>query len=74
MTVTLPAETDVSSLVPQFETLSPTDRVYIDETVQTSGSSAVDFTKKIVYRLESDVSGKTDMKAVSTINMNIVFQ
>jgi hypothetical protein len=70
--VTLPAGTDATRLVPQFTTSSPTEKVYIGDVEQISGSSSVDFTQDVTYRLVSTLPGKPDMQAVSTVK--IVYQ
>ncbi|MDR0505621.1 MAG: hypothetical protein LBH32_02225 [Dysgonamonadaceae bacterium] len=74
MNVTLPSGTDVSSLVPEFATYSPSDKVYIGNTEQVSGASPVDFTKEITYRLVSALPDKPEMKAESTVVVRIKFQ
>ena len=73
--VTLPSGTEANNnLIPEFETYSATDKVYIGEEEQISGSSAVDFTQEVVYRLVSTVSDNPDMQAVTTINVKIAYQ
>jgi hypothetical protein len=69
--VTLPQGTDVTNLVPEFTTMSPTEKVYIGDKEQTSASSAVDFTQDVTYRLVSTLSGKPEMQAISTVNVKI---
>jgi hypothetical protein len=69
--VTLPTGTDASSLVPEFTTYSPTDKVYIGNTEQASGVSAVDFTQDVIYRLVSTVPNKPEMQAESTVRVKI---
>jgi hypothetical protein len=72
--VTLPQGTDVSRLAPEFTTSSPSGKVYIGNTEQTSGASAVDFTQEVAYRLVSTVPGKPEMQAESTIVVKVSIQ
>ncbi|MDR1881343.1 MAG: hypothetical protein LBR26_00985 [Prevotella sp.] len=72
--VTLPAGTNVSSLVPEFTTYLPSDKVYIGNTEQTSGASTVDFTKEVTYRIVSTLPDKPEMQAESTVVVKIGFQ
>jgi hypothetical protein len=74
VTVTLPQGTNVSSLAPEFTTNSPSDKVYIGNEEQTSGVSAVDFTKEVTYRLVSAVPDKPGMQAESTVVVKVAFQ
>jgi hypothetical protein len=72
--VTLPSGTNVSSLVPEFTTYLPSDKVYIGNTEQISGVSTVDFTQDVTYRIVSTVPGKPDMQSESTAVVKIAFQ
>lgn len=72
--VTLPVGTDVSSLVPEYTLYSATDKVYIGSVEQTSGSSAVDFTNSVTYRLVSTVNEKPNLQAESTVIVKITYQ
>jgi hypothetical protein len=74
VTVTLPSGTNVSSLAPEFTTYSATDKVYIGNAEQISGTSAVDFTQGVSYRLVSVVPDKPEMKAEATVVVKVVFQ
>ncbi|MDR0698666.1 MAG: hypothetical protein LBG28_05555 [Tannerella sp.] len=74
MNVTLPLGTNVSSLVPEFTTYSPSEKVYIENTEQISGTSTVDFTQEVTYRLVSTSPDKPDMQAESTVVVKIGFQ
>jgi hypothetical protein len=71
--ITLPPSTDVSNIAPEFSLLSASEKAFIDEAEQTSGVSAVDFTKDIVYRLVSALPENQEIKAVSTVNVKIKF-
>ena len=72
--VTLPEGTDTGALVPVFETLSPSDKVYINDVEQISGSSAVDFDKAVSYKLVSSVDGANEMEVVSTVNVMVTLK
>lgn len=72
--VTLPTGTDVTNLVPEFSLFSPTDKVYIGDVEQISGSSAVDFTQNVSYRMVSTSPDNPDMQAESTIKIKISYQ
>ena len=72
--VTLPQGTDVSHLTPEFTTYLPTEKVYIGEVEQLSGSSAVDFRQKVTYRLVSTLPDKPEMQAEATVNVQINYQ
>ncbi|WP_262434645.1 DUF5017 domain-containing protein [Jilunia laotingensis] len=72
--VVLPQGTDVSNLIPEFTTYSPDEKVYIGNVEQLSGTSAVDFTQEVHYRLVSTASGHPDMQAVSDVTVIITYQ
>jgi hypothetical protein len=74
MNVSLPQGTDVSSLVPEFTTYLPSEKVYIGNAEQVSGVSTADFTKEVVYRLVSTLPGKPEMQAESTVIVKINYQ
>ncbi|MDR2928810.1 MAG: DUF5017 domain-containing protein [Cytophagaceae bacterium] len=74
MEVTLPTGTDVSNAVPEFTTTAPTEKVYIGDKEQTSGTSAVDFTKDVIYRLVSTSADNPAMQAESTVSVKIRHQ
>jgi hypothetical protein len=71
--ITLPQGTDASHLVPEFTTSSPAEKVYIGDTEQLSGISAVDFTQDVTYRLFSTLAANPGMQAVSTVNVKISY-
>lgn len=74
MSLILPKDTDVSHLVPEFTTCSPNEKVYIGDVEQLSGTSSVDFTQDVKYRLVSTLSDHPDMQAVSEVTVKITFQ
>jgi hypothetical protein len=74
LNVTLPPGTDVSSLVPEFATYLPSEKVYIGNTEQVSGVSTVDFTQEVTYRLVSALPDKPEMQAELTMVVKIAFQ
>ena len=69
--VTLPSGTDVSNIAPEFATDLPTEKVYIGDIEQISGTSTVDLTQDITYRLVSTLPGNPDIQAISVINVKI---
>ncbi len=72
--VTLPSGTDVSNLVPVFTTYLPTEKAYIGEVEQMSGTSTVDFRQGVTYRLVSTLSENPEIQAISTISVKINYQ
>ena len=74
LNITLPTGTDASSLAPEFTTYLPYEKVYIGNTEQISGTSKVDFTKDVTYRLVSTLPDKPEMQAEATVAVKITFQ
>ena len=74
MNITLPAGTDVSNLIPEFTTFSVDEKVYIGNTEQISGTSVVDFTKPVNYRLVSTLPEKAGLQAEVNVAVKINFQ
>jgi hypothetical protein len=74
MNVTLPLGTNVSSLIPEFTSYSPSEKVYIGNAEQISGASTVDFTQEVTYRLVSTLPDKPEMQAESTVTVKINYQ
>lgn len=74
MNLILPKGTDVSRLVPEFTTCSPNEKVYIGNVEQLSGTSSVDFTQNVKYRLVSTLADHPDMQAISDVTVKIIFQ
>lgn len=72
--VTLPAGTDVTNLVPEFTTSLAADKVYIGNVEQVSGTSAVDFSQAVTYRLEALLPSDAGIKAASTVKIKISYQ
>ena len=71
MTVTLPAGTDKTSLIPQF-TLVEGQEVYVNNVLQTSGVSVVDFTAPVVFRLKNTFTGKPHLTAETEITVSVL--
>ncbi len=74
MQITLPVGTDISNLIPEFTTLSATDKVYIGDAEQTSGSTPVDFTQEVTYRLVSTLPENPAMQSEATVVVKIKYQ
>lgn len=74
MNVTLPAGIDVSNITPEFSTVETTNRVYIGNIEQISGSSVVDFTKDIKYHLISTSTQNSNIQAESTVVVKINYR
>ena len=70
----LPAGTDVSNVVPEFTLSGDGEKAYIGEAEQISGATAVDFTKPVTYRLIGTDAENPDVKAVSNVEIKIVFE
>jgi hypothetical protein len=68
--ITVPDGTDVSSLIPEFTVLQGQE-VYIGETLQVSGTSAVDFSAPVIYTLKNTVPGKNHLAAVTKITVKV---
>lgn len=73
-TITLPAGTDVSSVVPEFTLAGDNEAAYIGDTEQTSGVSAVDFTGPVVYRLVGISPDNVSAVAESTVTVSVDFE
>lgn len=78
MTVTLPAGTDKTSLIPQF-TLVEGQEVYVNNVLQTSGVSVVDFTgtggfpsEKFFYR-KASFDSRNRNYSFSSVGIGLVF-
>lgn len=74
MELSLPAATDLSNLVPEFETSSSSDKVFIDETEQVSGTAAVDFTRERVYKIIATHPNHPAVKAEMDVEIRIIGQ
>ncbi len=74
MEVTLPVGTDISSVKPEFTMFSATDKVYIGDAEQISGSTVVDFTKGVTYRLVSTLPENPAIQSEATVNIKIKYQ
>lgn len=72
--ITLPVGTDISSLVPVFTTTSTTDKAYIGDTEQVSGSTPVDFSQGVTYRIVATSADNANMTAESTVSVVISYQ
>ncbi|WP_255491178.1 DUF5017 domain-containing protein [Dysgonomonas sp. 520] len=74
MAISLPAGTDISNIIPEFTTHSSTDKVYIGNIEQTSGTTAVDFSQNVVYRLVSISPENANLRSKATVNVKISYQ
>jgi len=72
--LTLPQGTDATNLSPEFTLFSTADQVYIGDTEQQSGSSVVDFTQAVSYRIVSTSPDNPAMQAESTVNIKLTYQ
>lgn len=68
--IELPASTDLTSLAPVFTTYAANEKVYIGQTEQTSGSSAADFSKPVVYRLVTTSTENPALTVESTCTVS----
>lgn len=64
--ITLPAGTDLTALVPEFDLYTENDKVFIGTEAQVSGVSAVDFTKPVTYRFVTTDPSNSNVKIEST--------
>jgi len=74
MQVNLPVGTDVNNIVPEFTTTSPSEKVYIGNTEQISGTSKVNFSNEVIYRLVSTLPDNPAILVESIIVINVGFQ
>lgn len=75
MQVTLPAGTDITNLIPQFTTTSASDKVFIDNVEQISGTSGANFTQEVTYKLMSTFSAEhPDKQAIATVTIKVTVQ
>lgn len=73
-TVTLPAGTDVSNVVPEFTLTGTNERAYIGDVEQTSGVSTVDLSQPVTYKLVGVSPDNAEATAESTITVNVNFE
>lgn len=71
MAITVPAGTDRTALIPEF-TLSQGQEVFVNDVLQTSGVSAVDFTSPVVFRIKNTFDGKPHLSAETEVTVSIV--
>ena len=74
MDVTLPTGTDITNITPEFETFLPTEKVYIGNIEQISGTTSVDFSQTVTYRLISMLNNNPEMQTESFVTVRISFQ
>jgi hypothetical protein len=72
--ITLAPGTDLSNLVPEFTMTGSTEKAYIGNVEQISGTSTVDFSQNTVYRLVSTSAGNSAVEAEATVRVEIKFQ
>ena len=72
--ITLPAGTDVSNVVPVFTLTGDNEKAYIGDSEQISGSSTVDFTQPVTYRLVGVSPDNAQAVAESTITVTVNFE
>lgn len=71
MSITVPAGTDRANLIPEF-TLSQGQEVFVNDVLQTSGVSVVDFSSPVVFRLKNTYSGKSHLAAETEVTVSVV--
>lgn len=75
MQITLPAGTNITSLIPQFVTTSATDKVYVSNVEQISGTTAANFTQEVTYKLVSTFSAEhPEKQAIATVTVKVTVQ
>lgn len=72
--VTLPTGTNVSAMVPEFAMMDTMGKVYIGDKEQISGTSVVDFTRDVIYRLVFTLANNANVKAESTVKIKINYK
>lgn len=71
MVVTLPAGTSKTNLIPEFA-LSEGQEVYVNNVLQTSGVSVVDFTSPVVFRLRNTSAVKPQLTAETEVTVTVL--
>ena len=71
MTVTLPAGTDKTGLVPEF-TLSQGQEVFVNDLLITSAVSVIDFSSPVVFRLRNTYPGKSHLIAETEVTVSVL--
>lgn len=71
MAVTLPTGTDKTNLIPEF-ILSEGQEVFVNNVLQTSGLSAVDFSMPVVFRLKNTLTGKPQLSAETEVTVSVL--
>lgn len=72
--ITLPNGTDVSHVIPEFKTYAATDKIYINDVEQISTVTAVDFTHNVTYKIVSFLAENSDIQAIGTVKIKIIYQ
>lgn len=70
VTVTVPAGTDLTAVVPTF-TAAAAKRIRINGVDQVSGTTAVDFTEPVVYELTNWEDGNESMSCTSYVTVTV---
>lgn len=71
MTLTLPAGTDKTSLVPEF-TVTEGQQVFLGDDLITSNVSVVNFSSPVVLRIRNTVTGKPHLTAETEVTVTVV--
>lgn len=71
MTVTLPAGTDKTGLVPEF-TLSQGQEVFVNDLLITSAVSVIDFSSPVVFRIRNTYPGKPHLIAETVVTVSVL--
>ena len=71
--VKVPAGTDLTSLVPTF-TAAAAKRIQVNGVDQVSGSTAVDFSKPVVYELTNWEEGNESISCTSYVTVTVTIQ
>lgn len=70
----LPKDTDISNVAPEFSFAGVGEKAYVGDVEQTSGVTAVDFTKPVTYRLIGTDAENSDVTAVSNVEIRILHE
>ena len=63
--LTLPSDVDVLQIQPVFQCTENTAKVYLNDQVQESGVSIVDFNQPLTYKVVSQSTDKADFSSIS---------
>ncbi|OJV36155.1 MAG: hypothetical protein BGO29_00985 [Bacteroidales bacterium 36-12] len=71
MTVTLPAGTDKTNLIPEF-TLSQGQEVFVNDMLITSAVSVIDFSSPVIFRIRNTYPGKSHLVADTEVTVSVL--